>query len=79
MAMFLLAPGNILPMRKRNLEVYEAAVRLAASGKMRGWESIQERLVEKGYRRVPDLLQGDKIRTVLDICCKAARDKRAER
>jgi hypothetical protein len=64
-------------MRKRNLEIYKAAVKLAASGKMRGWENIEEKLVEKGYRHVPDLLQSDKIRTVLDICCKAARDKKA--
>ncbi|THD68598.1 MAG: hypothetical protein E7813_10150 [Bradyrhizobium sp.] len=73
-----LAAESAPVMWKRNLEVYEAAVRLATSGKMRGWESIREKLVQKGYRRVPDLLQGDKIRTVLDICCKAARDKKTE-
>ncbi len=63
-------------MRKKNLEVYEAAVRLAGSGKMPDWQSIQEKLVEKGYRRAPDLLQSDKIRTVLDLCCKTARSKK---
>jgi len=36
---------------------------------MRDWKSIQEKLVEKGYHRAPDLLNSEKIRTVLDICC----------
>jgi hypothetical protein len=34
-------------MRKKNLEVYQAAVKLAGSGKTRDWKSIQEKLVEK--------------------------------
>ena len=60
-------------MRRKNLEVFQAAVRLASSGKERDWKSIEERLVEKGYRRAPDLLDSEKIRVMLDISCKQSR------
>jgi hypothetical protein len=66
-------------MRRKNLEVCQAAEKLAGSGKMRDWKSIQEKLVEKGYHRAPDLLNSKKIRMVLDICCDqsaASRDNR---
>jgi hypothetical protein len=33
-------------MRKKKLEVYQAAVKLARFGKERDWKSIQEKLVE---------------------------------
>lgn len=51
----------------------ETAVKLAASGKMRDCNEIQEALVEKGYRRVPELLSGDEIQTVLDLYCRRSR------
>lgn len=59
--------------KPKKREVYELAVRLAQSGEMRNWRGIQERLVEKGYKRAPNLLDGDKIRAVLDICCDSSR------
>jgi hypothetical protein len=63
-------------MRRKNLEVYQAAVRLAGSGKERDWKSIQEKLVESGYRRAPDLLDNEKIRALLNICCEESRKSR---
>jgi hypothetical protein len=39
--------------KKKRLEVYQAAVKLARSGKERDWKSIQDKLVEAGYRRAP--------------------------
>jgi len=63
-------------MRRKNLEVYQAAVRLAGSGKERDWKSIQERLVEKGYHRAPELLDSEKIRAILDISCEQSRKSR---
>jgi hypothetical protein len=47
-------------MRRKNLEVYQAAVKLVGSGKERDWKGIQERFVEGGYRRAPDLLEGER-------------------
>ena len=63
-------------MRRKNLEVYQPAVRLAGSGKERDWKSIQEKLVESGYRRAPDLLDNEKIRALLNICCEESRKSR---
>ena len=59
--------------KKKRLEVYQAAVKLARSGKERDWKSIQEKLVEAGYRRAPDLLESTEIRTILNICCEQGR------
>jgi hypothetical protein len=50
--------------KKKRLEVYQAAVKLARSGKERDWKSIQEKLVEAGYRRAPDLLENSEIRAI---------------
>jgi hypothetical protein len=63
-------------MRRKSLEVYQAAVKLAGSGKERDWKSIQDRLVERGYRRAPDLLESEKIRAILNICCEQSRKSR---
>ena len=46
-------------MRRRNLEIYQAAVKLAGSGKERDWKSIEAKLVESGYRRAPKLLDSE--------------------
>jgi adenylylsulfate kinase-like enzyme len=54
------------PMRKKDQEIFRRAVELAGSGKCKDWYDVQERLVEKGYRRAPDLLDGEKIRAILD-------------
>jgi hypothetical protein len=59
--------------KKKRLEVYQAAVKLARSGKERDWKSIQENLVEAGYRRAPELLGNAEIRAILDICCEQGR------
>lgn len=59
--------------KKRKLEVYQAAVKLARSGKERDWKSIQEKLVEAGYRRVPDILDNAEIRAILNVCCEHGR------
>ncbi|NVN85233.1 MAG: hypothetical protein HXX15_04000 [Rhodopseudomonas sp.] len=64
-------------MRKKNLEIFEHAVKLAGSGKYENWKDIQKELVRKGYGKAPDLLGGDKIRNVLDFQCAHARDKSA--
>ena len=53
--------------------MYQAAVKLARSGKERDWKSIQEKLVEAGYRRAPDLLEDTEIRAILNICCEQGR------
>jgi hypothetical protein len=44
--------------------------RKTGSGEKRDWKSIQEKLVEKGYHRAPELLNSEKIRIVLDIFCE---------
>ena len=59
--------------KKKRLEVYQAAVKLARSGKERDWKSIQEKLVEAGCRRAPDLLENSEIRAILNICCEQGR------
>jgi adenylylsulfate kinase-like enzyme len=56
-------------MRKKDQEIFRRAVELAGSGKCKDWYDVQERLVEKGYRRAPDLLDGEKIRAILDFQC----------
>lgn len=63
-------------MRRKNLEVYQAAVKLAGSGQERDWKSIQAKLVESGYRRAPELLDSEKIRTMLNIFCEQSRKSR---
>ncbi len=60
-------------MRKKNLEVYQLALRMAGSGKFKSWKGIRDDLVEKGYRRAPDLLDGDKVRVILDIHCEESQ------
>ena len=53
--------------------MYQAAVKLARSGNEHDWKSIQQKLVEAGYRRAPDLLENTEIRAILNICCKDSR------
>ena len=60
-------------MRKKNLEVYQLALRMAGSGKFKNWKGIRDVLVEKGYQRAPDLLDGDKVQAILDIHCADSR------
>ena len=60
-------------MRKKNHEVFRRAVELAGTGKCKGWHDIQEKLIEKGYNRAPDLLEGEKIRAILDLQCDIGR------
>lgn len=57
-------------MRKKSLKVYRRALQLAGSGRHYGWQSIETELVREGYQRAPDLLDGDKIRTILDLRCE---------
>jgi hypothetical protein len=66
-------------MRKKNLEVYQLAVRMAGSGKFKSWKGIRDHLVEKGYKRAPDLLDDDKIRMILDIHCEEGRRENSKR
>lgn len=61
-------------MRKKNLEVYQLALRMAGSGKFKNWKGIRDGLVERGYRRAPDLLDGDKVRAILDIHCAESQE-----
>ena len=65
-------------MRKKDQEVFRRAVELAASGAFKGWKDVQEKLVEKGYRRAPDLLDGEKVRAILDFQCGIGRKQRKQ-
>lgn len=56
-------------MRKKNLEVFKAAVDLANSGKFKNWKAVEAELVENGFKRAPDLLDGDRIRAMIDLMC----------
>lgn len=56
-------------MRKKHLEVYRAALKIAGSGKARDWKGIQEELVNGGYPRAPEFLDSQKIRAILDMRC----------
>lgn len=56
-------------MKKHDVEVFRQAVALAASGKHADWKSVQAKLVENGFRRAPDLLDGHKIRAIIDAQC----------
>jgi hypothetical protein len=58
-------------MQEKKLEVYQAAVKLARSGKERNWKSIQEKLVEAGYHRAPDLLDNTEIRAIFEHLLRA--------
>jgi hypothetical protein len=60
-------------MKKQNVEVFRRAVELAASGRFPDWKSIQAKLVEKGFRKAPDLLDSAKIRAILDAQCQLNR------
>jgi len=62
-------------MDKRNLEVFKQAVALAESGDFGDWKEIQHRLVQDGYHQAPDLLDGERIRAVLNIQCGRARNR----
>ena len=64
-------------MRKKSLEVYQLALRMAGTGKFKNWKGIRDELVDKGYQRAPDLLDGEKIRTILDIHCTDSRQSEA--
>jgi hypothetical protein len=64
-------------MKKRDIEVFRQALALATSGEFVDWKGIQSNLVEKGYRRAPDLLDAATIRAVLDARCRAKRHQRA--
>lgn len=57
-------------MRKRNLEVFKKAVELAQSGEYKDWKSIEKALVGAGFHRAPDLLDGDRVRTILNTICE---------
>jgi hypothetical protein len=60
-------------MKQKNLEVYQLALRMAGSGKFKSWKGIRDGLVESGFKHAPDLLDDDKIRTILDIHCEDSR------
>lgn len=56
-------------MKKRNLEIFQKAVELAQSGQHRNWKNIEKALVAAGHHRAPDLLDGDKVRAILNAMC----------
>jgi hypothetical protein len=60
-------------MRKKDQEIFRRAVEFAGSGKCKDWYEVQEKLVENGYRRAPDLLDAEKIRAILDFQCGIGR------
>jgi hypothetical protein len=59
--------------REEKLEVLKEAVKLSDSGRHKGWKKIQSQLVKSGHKRAPKLLDGNKIRMILDASCKLAR------
>jgi hypothetical protein len=63
-------------MRKRDLKVFRLAVELAGTGKYRDWKAIEEKLVNDGYHRAPDLLDGGRIQAILDLRCDESRKTR---
>jgi hypothetical protein len=42
-------------MRKKHLELYRAALKIAGAGKVHDWKGIREMLVDDGYPRAPEL------------------------
>jgi hypothetical protein len=60
-------------MRKKHLEVYKAALKIAGSGNARDWKGIQDKLVDGGYPRAPEFLDSSKIRAILDMRCNEVR------
>jgi len=40
---------------EEKLEVFKEAVKLAGSGKYKGWKKVQSRLVKSGHKRAPGL------------------------
>ena len=60
-------------MKKQDLEVFRRAVDLASSGDCQSWNEVQQRLLEKGYLRAPELLDGSEIRRILDAKCALGR------
>ena len=63
-------------MRKKHLEVYRAALKIAGSGKVQDWKGIQETLVDGGYPRAAEFLDSQKIRAILDMRCEEVRKGR---
>jgi hypothetical protein len=60
-------------MKKHDVEVFRQAVALAVTGDHPDWKSVQAKLLEKGFRRAPDLLDGNKIRAIIDAQCDIGR------
>ena len=46
---------------------------MAGSAKSKGWKKVQSQLVKSGHKRSPELLDGNKIRMILDAQCELAR------
>lgn len=63
--------------KKKNLEIFKAAVDLASSGKFKNWKAVEEALVDKGVKRAPDLLDGDRIRAMIDLMCERSLNRSA--
>ena len=57
---------------EEKLEVFKEAVKLADSGEYKDWKQIQSQLVKSGKKRAPELLDGRKIRMILDAQCNLA-------
>jgi hypothetical protein len=60
-------------MKRRSLEVYQKAVAMAQSGDFRNWKEIEKVLTKDGFKYADDLLDGEKIRAVLDILWERAK------
>jgi hypothetical protein len=55
------------------LEVFEAAVAFASSGKGKDWKDVRDELLARGYKRAEELLDDDRIRALLDMVCGRSR------
>lgn len=62
-------------MRKKNLEVFQEAVKIADSGKAKDWKDVEHELIARGYRKAPELLDGARVRAMLDIQCSRRSKK----
>ena len=65
--------GDNERMKKKNLEVFHEAVKIADSGKAHNWKDVESTLVADGYKKAPELLADDRIRTMLNLQCSRRR------
>jgi hypothetical protein len=56
-------------MQKHDIDVYRLALQMAGTGQFSDSHGLQQALLDKGIREADYLLDNDKIRFALDLCC----------